>query len=116
MVKDARWRYGGSARTMRLVIQNEADKPGDPMLVSLVSKNWSKGNAEDWDFVHKAALTPSDVATLIRTSLAQGWKPEDHSGRPFVPVGPLDLTDYQLEPPPEPPKPPWTWYEFLMAD
>jgi hypothetical protein len=116
MVKDARWRYGGSAKTMRLVIQNEADRPGNPLLATLTSKNWSQGNAEEWDFVHRAALTPGDVATVIRTALGRGWKPEKHSGRPFAFDETLDLKEYAIRPPPPPPKPLWTWYEYLMAD
>lgn len=113
MVKDAKWRYGGSAKTMRLVIQQDADKPGDPLLASLTSKNWSKGNEEDWDFVHRAALKPSDVVKVIEAGLGQGWKPEVHVGRPFMLSGPLDLSDYALASPPPPPK---TWYDFLLSD
>jgi hypothetical protein len=117
MVKNARWRYGGSSKTMRLVVQNEADKPGDVLLTELVSKNWSEGNAEEWDFTHRAALTPADVATIIRMAKDQGWKPEAHSGRPFQTGGPLDLKEYEIPPPwgyVPPPPPPKNWWDFLM--
>lgn len=93
MVKNARWRYGGS------------------------SKNWSQGNAEEWDFTHRAALTPADVAVIIRTARTQGWKPEEHRGRPFQTGGPLDLKEYEIPPPwgyEPPPLPPKNWWDFLM--
>jgi hypothetical protein len=114
MIKNAKWRYGGSSKTMRLVIQNEADRPGDPALVELVSKLWNEGHAQEWDFTHNAALMPGDVAIIIRTALTQGWKPEKQSGHPFRPVGPLDLAEYQIRVPELPPPLLKNWWDFLM--
>lgn len=96
LVKDGRWRYGGSGVTLRLVVQAESACPGDPLIAVLFSKNWNQGNAEEWDFTHRAALGPCDVAAVVRKALEEGWLPEAATGRAFFPAGPLELAEYRL--------------------
>ena len=93
-VKGGRWRYGGSNRTLRLIVQNKAEHPGDILTVYLTSKNWTQGNEEEWDFTHRAALTPGDVTAIVRIALKQGWKPEARTGKPFQLDIPMDLKEY----------------------
>jgi hypothetical protein len=84
-------------KTLKLVVQIDNDHPGDPLVVTLTSKNWSQGNEEDWDFTHRVALTPSDVTSVILAARKQGWNPSKNTGHSFEPVE-LDLSELSSPP------------------
>ena len=83
--KTFKWKVGGgrydkrygSPRWPHLVVQEEAEKPGTPLMVILDSKNWVEGNEYQYETFekHKASVTPKDVRLVIETALDHGWDP-----------------------------------------
>jgi hypothetical protein len=116
ILKGGRIRYrGDSHRSADLVVQEETDKPGDPLVSLFVSTHLTEALEEGYAR-HHASFTPGDVAKAIRYALAQGWQPSVSTGQVFSLKGSLALKDYALHEPRVPPKPRTFWDRLLEAD
>ena len=88
----------GAPPDAKIVIQEEADRPGTPLCVDIESKNWVSQEAHDMDIGHVrhvASVTPKDVRKLIEVALDAGWKPEAKGTFRQIPA--TELTDYRTE-------------------
>jgi len=116
ILKGGRIRYlGDSYRAVDLIVQEEAGKPGDPMVALFVSIHLTEAMEEGYER-HHAAFTPGDTAKAIKYALAHGWQPSVSTGHAFTPKGDLLLKDYTLHIPREPPKPRTFWDRLLGED
>ena len=85
----------GAPPDAKVVVQEEADRPGTPLCVDVTSKHWVSQDVHDMDtghIRHVASVRPKDVRKLIEVALDAGWKPEARGAFRNVPK--TELTDY----------------------
>jgi len=97
--KAYRWKLAGRSRLIgnapeaaHLVIQEATERPGRPLCIWLVSKNWGPAQ-EEVDWPHHASVTPADVAAVINLARTAGWEPSAKT--PFKGRLDIELTDYR---------------------
>ena len=114
LIKPAHERYRGDAATfLTFVAQEDAERPGDPLVTDFTSNNCTEMTLEGLAS-HKATFGPRDAATVIAKALAVGWLPSASKGKVFVLTEPLALKDYSLYIPKEKPKP-RTFFDHLLG-
>lgn len=76
---DGQTRLGGSPRYAHVAVQEDADRPGRPLIAWVESTVWDStpdAHQPRWGgTLHKARFTPQDVKTLIEAALDDGWDP-----------------------------------------
>ena len=111
--KRFRWMLNRRRGVLHLVVQEEAERPGDPLVAAFEP---IMPPSVDFDQFCKGSFTPGDVAKVIRTSLGQGWNPSASSKQVFTPKGEIVLQDYKTHVPKEPPQPRTFWDKLLGTD
>lgn len=94
--KDNLTRYRMSPRFAHVAVQQDAERPGRPMVAQLESSVFVSYEAHDGDtghLDHRARFTPSDVRKLVEAALDAGWDPT--SKTQFQAPEGIELTDYR---------------------
>jgi len=93
-----RSRYiGDTPRSLRLIVQEDEETPGRPLIIGLTSKHWTVDMTEGLES-HRASVIPSNVVQIVRTSLESGWDPSE-KGAPFIPALELEFEDFVCDVP-----------------
>jgi hypothetical protein len=100
---------------LTLVVQEDAEKPGDPIVADFVSMRLTADMDENYGPPHKATFSPGDVAKAIRKALQEGWEPSVSTGKVFVYKVDFSLSDYAFELPKEKPRP-RDYFDKLLGD
>ena len=71
-------RYGNSPFEAHVAIQEDAERPGRPLVAWLLSRNWISAESHDGatgHITHRARFTPADVRSVIESALDDRWNP-----------------------------------------
>lgn len=85
---------GNSPEVCEITVQEDTEKPGGVLQVTLKSKTCVADPTDDNNSVHNASLLPSDVSRLIESALNIGWDPTSPSN--FNKVSVTDLKEYKV--------------------
>jgi hypothetical protein len=117
LLKGGRSRYrGNSAACLTLIVQEDLEKPGDPIVADFVSMRITADMDEEYGPPHKAAFSPGDVAKAIRLALQAGWRPDVSTGKVFTFKTEFALSDYKFELPKDKPRPRDYFDKLLKED
>ena len=95
--QDGQTRLGGSPRYAHVAVQEDAGRPGRPLIAWVESTVWNSSESAHqprWGgTLHKARFGPGDVRKLIEGALDNGWDPSGKT-QYNAPEG-IELTDYR---------------------
>ena len=93
MLKGKKRFSGNSAAVYQLTVQEDVEKPGGVLQITLTSRTVADGiEIDDNNPVHKATVYPSDVSVVIESAMKNGWDPA--SKEVFSKVSVKELQEY----------------------
>lgn len=116
LLKGGHRRYkGNSHAVLTFIAQEEAERPGDPIVADFVSMRITPDMDDNYGPPHKATFSPGDAARVIKKAVKDGWLPSKSTGKVFVFKEEFLLTDYKFELPKVKPQP-RTYFDKLLKD